>query len=570
MPGESAEPSFDLIDRPWLPVQRLDGAEDDLSLREVFAQADDLRRLVGDVPTQEFALLRLLLAILHDAIDGPRDIDDWQQHWDNGLPVDTIATYLDRHRERFDLLHPETPFYQTPGLHTSRNEVGSLDRIVADVPNGEPFFTMRARGVERLGFAEAARWLVHAHAFDTSGIKTGAVGDPRVKGGKVYPMGVAWAGNLGGVAVEGENLAQTLLLNLIAFDTDTLRVDPARDRPAWRHATSGPGQSDELELSRRPAGLRDLYTWQSRRVRLHADAEGVHGVVLGYGDPLAPHNRHRLEPMTAWRRSPAQERKLGLAQVYLPREHDPSRSAWRGLGALVAGRAEGAEQRNEAADVVRPRILDWIARLTVEGDLPADFLIRAHLYGAVYGTQQSVIDEMVDDVVAMPVVLLHDRDKLLGQAAVDAVADAEKAVTVLGDLAADLARAAGADAEPPRTEARALGFATLDGAFRDWLARLRPGDDPQERRASWQQEVHRTVSRLGRQLLAEAGDPAWEGRVIRTKSGHELWLNAARAGAMFHTALATALPMTAADRPAGAPSTTHPVQKTAQILEAGS
>jgi len=441
VPTEPTAPlSFDLTREPWLMVQRHGGSQDELSLQQVFAQAEDVRRLVGDVCTQEFALLRLLLAIVHDAIDGPGDLEQWQQLWDDGLPVVRISDYLERHRDRLDLLHPHQPFFQSAGLRSVSGEVSSLDRLVADVPNGTPFFTMRARGVRRLGFAEAARWVVHAHAFDTSGIKTGAVGDPRVKDGKGYPRGVAWAGALGGVLVEGKSLRETLLLNLIAFDTDTLRIDPD-DVPAWRRPPPGPAQTEAVELSRRPAGVRDLYTWQSRRVRLVFDDDGVHGVVLAYGDPLAAHNKHQREPMTGWRRSGFQEKKLGLAQVYLPREHDVSRSAWRGLGALVAGRVQGAEQRAEAAAIVRPRILDWVARLTVEGDLPADFLIRARLFGAIYGTKQSVIDEVIDDAVAMAVVLLHQRDSGLGQAAIDAVADAEAAVNVLGDLATDLARA---------------------------------------------------------------------------------------------------------------------------------
>ncbi|WP_433379381.1 type I-E CRISPR-associated protein Cse1/CasA [Streptosporangium sp. CA-115845] len=553
MPTELAALSFDLTSRPWLPVQRHDGTEDELPLRDVFVQANDLRRLVGDVSTQEFALLRLLLAILHDALDGPRDLQEWQELWDDGLPIARITGYLDRNRERFDLLHAEQPFFQTAGLRNATGEVGSLDRIVADVPNGAPFFTMRARGAGRLGFAEAARWVVHAHAFDTSGIKTGAVGDPRVKGGKVYPQGVAWAGALGGVLAEGGNLRETLLLNLIAFDTDNLRIDPDHDHPAWRRPPPGPKQADPVELSRRPGGVRDLYTWQSRRVRLAYDEEGVYGVLLAYGDPLTAHNRHQREPMTGWRRSGFQEKKLGLAQVYLPREHDPSRSAWRGLGALIAGRAERAEQRDEAAAIVRPRILDWVARLTVEGDLPADFLIRARLFGVVYGTQQSVIDEVIDDAVAMPVVLLHERDSGLGQAAIDAVADAEEAVSVLGDLAVDLARASGADPDSLKTAARDLGFGTLDGPFRDWLAGLHPGDDPQERRSAWQRQTHRITARLGDELLRSAGDAAWAGRVIETKKGQELWLNTSQADQAFRFRLRRALPAAVPEVPRPGP-----------------
>ncbi|GGO06519.1 type I-E CRISPR-associated protein Cse1/CasA [Microbispora rosea subsp. aerata] len=540
-----ADPSFDLTRCRWLPVRMRDGTETELSLRELFEQAANVQRLVGDVPTQEFALLRLLLAITHDAIKGPVDLDHWQELWDGGLPVKEISAYLDEHRHRFDLLHPTEPFLQCARLEVA-GEAGSLDRLVADVPNGAPFFTMRARGTPRLGFAEAARWVVHAHAFDTSGIKTGAKGDPRVKNGKVYPLGVGWAGNLGGVLVEGDTLSETLLLNLIAFDTDNLRTDPDRDLPAWRHPSPGPGELDPLELSRRPAGVRDLYTWQSRRVRLIYDADGVTGAILAYGDPLAPHNMHQREPMTGWRRSPAQEKKLGRAQVYLPREHDPSRSAWRGLGALIAGRAPGGEQRGEAAAIVRPRILDWAARLSVEGDLPASFLIRTHLFGAVYGTQQSVIDEIIDDSVTMPIVLLHREDQRLGQAAIDAVADAEAAVSALGDFAADLALAAGAETEPPKEAARHLAFAALDGPFRTWLAGLRSQDDPNGARAAWQRQAHDIIRRLGREVLRDAGDAAWDGRVIHTKQGQERWLNAPWAERSFQNRLRLALPLAAA------------------------
>ena len=540
MPDEP--PSFDLTSRPWLPVLRADGSTDVLSLREVFAQARSLVRLVGDLPTQEFALMRLLLAIVHDAVDGPQDLKEWEELWAKGLPLEQIEGYLDRYRDRFDLLHPDTPFLQTPSLRTAKNEVSDLDKIVADVPNGAPFFTMRGRGVDRLDFAEAARWLVHVHAFDTSGIKSGAVGDPRVKGGKGYPQGVAWAGNLGGVMVADDDLHTTLLLNLVAFDTTTLQIDTARDRPVWARDVPTARPMDEVELARRPYGPRDLYTWPSRRVRLHFDARGVHGVVLAYGDPLSPRNQHTREPMTAWRRSPAQERKLKQAQVYLPRLHDPSRSAWRGLGALITGRTEGAEQRHEAAEIVRPRILDWLSRLSVEGPLASDRLVRTRLLGAEYGTQQSVIDEVIEDEVAMRVVLLRERDSLLGTEAVDAVADAERAVGILGDLAADLARAAGDPAEPRRDNAHALGFATLDGPFRDWLAALAPGDDPQHARARWQKAVRSLIGRLGEDLVQSAGEAAWQGRLVTTKEGREVWLSSSRADRLFSARLSKALP----------------------------
>lgn len=82
-PGSSASrvPLFDLTDQPWIGVLKRDGTQAELSLRQVFAQAGDVRRIVGDLPTQEFALVRLLLAIVHDTLDGPEDIDQWGELW---------------------------------------------------------------------------------------------------------------------------------------------------------------------------------------------------------------------------------------------------------------------------------------------------------------------------------------------------------------------------------------------------------------------------------------------------------------------------------------------------------
>ncbi|MGW5609441.1 type I-E CRISPR-associated protein Cse1/CasA [Streptomyces sp. NPDC003753] len=526
----------------------MDGGEVELSLRQVFAQAGRIRRLAGELPTQDFALTRLLLAIAHDALDGPADVEAWAELWEDDDPFAAVPGYLEEHRDRFDLLHPHAPFFQTPGLRTSGDEVFSLNRIVADVPNGSPFFTARFPGATRIGFADAARWVVHAQAYDTSGIKSGVVGDPRAKNGKAYPQGVAWVGNLGGVLAEGPTLRETLLLNLVAADH---LPDQAGDVPAWRRPPAGPGAAEDLAA--RPAGLRDLYTWQSRRLLLHADADGIHGVVLSYGDPLAPQNAHTLEPMSAWRRSQAQEKKLGKPLVYMPREHDPARAVWRGLEALIAPRDQGGTGGGEPASSLRPGVVDWLARLTGERILPRRTLVRLRTYGALYGTQQSVIDEVTSDAVALSVVLLHEADRELGQAAVDAVADADLAVRALGDLATDLARAAGSESDAGRGAARDAGFGALDGPYRLWLARLGEGDDPRQVRAAWQRTAHRLIGRLGDELVAAAGEAAWRGRVVSHAKG-QTWLNAASADLWFRSRLRKALPLAGNATTAGVPA----------------
>ncbi|MDR3083873.1 MAG: type I-E CRISPR-associated protein Cse1/CasA, partial [Streptomyces sp.] len=244
--------------------------------------------------------------------------------------------------------------------------------------------------------------------------------------------------------------------------------------------------------------------------------------------------------------SPAQEKKHGETLVYLPREHDPERSAWRGLASLVADLQQTRKDDAGVPDGLRPGVLEGVARLVTERHLPRGFLIRARTVGATYGTQQSVIDEIVDDRVSMDVVLLHRHDREYAQQAIDAVKDADEAVKALGDLASDLQRAAGLESDTPRRTARDRGFAELEGPYREWLAMLGEADDPYAQRTAWQRHVHERVSRLGRQLVRDAGDGAWQGRTVATKQGG-VWLNSSLAYTWFVARLRRPLGLIAHD-----------------------
>ncbi len=57
---------FNLIDEPWVSVMTNDkGETQEVSLAEIFQNAQQYKALAGDSPTQDFAVLRVLLAILH-------------------------------------------------------------------------------------------------------------------------------------------------------------------------------------------------------------------------------------------------------------------------------------------------------------------------------------------------------------------------------------------------------------------------------------------------------------------------------------------------------------------------
>ncbi len=542
MTGSPHPAEFSLVDEAWIPVLDAGGQRRTVSLLGLFEQAGDLRMIACELPTQTFAILRLALAILHRASDGPAGEAAWQALWrDRKLPTVDIVDYLGAFRERFDLLHPKHPFYQVADLRAAKENTYGLERIIADVPSGMPFLTTRAGpGMDSITPAEAARWLVHCQAYDPSGIKTGAVGDPRVKGGRGYPIGVATLGALGGVYLEGATLLETLLLNLVPVAPGWQVVDD-RDLPVWEREPQT--ATEEADATRGPFGLLSLYTWQSRRIRLFGGAGVITGAMISNGDRLDWQDRHLLEPMSVWGRSGPREREQKRTPIYLPRPHDHSRALWRGLQTLLPSPPPpGAEPPQRLS----PMVVQWLARMTVTGVVRPDFQAQPHAVSVTYGTQQSVIDEVFSDALTMNVLLLAE-DSALRAAAVDAAGDSEAAVVVLRRLADNLARAAGSrdtdSGEADRAAERA--YARLDRAFRDWLARLGPESDPVAERAYWQKLVRRAISRLGRELVEAAGPTAWVGRTGTDRHGRELHFSSFQAEAWFRTGLAKALPMSA-------------------------
>jgi CRISPR system Cascade subunit CasA len=527
-------PAFNLLDEPWLLVRGLDGGVHELSIVDTLQRADRLAGLAGDVPTQVFALTRMLLAVLHRALRGPATVDEWEALWRaEQLPEQEIAVYLEAHRERFDLFHPIAPFMQVAGLRTAKGEVSELNKLIADVPNGHPFFTTRQGGDISLSYAEAARWLVHCQAFDPSGIKSGALGDDRVKSGKGYPIGVAWSGLLGGILPEGRTLRETLLLNLIPHDFGGRTRDRAVDLPVWERKPFGAAEQPSNDLI--PPGPVTLFTWQSRRVRLHADHGRVNAVLICNGDRLTPQNMHTTETHTGWRRSEPQEKKHRVPLVYMPLEHSVERVIWRGLEAMLPGASRG--QGAEAAPRVSATVTEWLSLLSTERLVEPTYPVRMRTVGMTYGSNSSVTEEIVDDALSIQAVLITQDAAELKGAAVSSVQAAEHAARALGFLAANLTRAAGGDPDGPRARAVESAYAALDPMFRTWLAELGPGVDPIDCQVEWHRSADTAIRRLGGDLVAAASPASWVGRTHSDRL-----YTTAHADSWFRKELRVALP----------------------------
>lgn len=138
---------YNLLDEDWIVVLRKDsGAVEKVSLLTLFEHAQEYRSLAGEMETQNFAILRVLLAVLitvftrvdasgeayewlqldgseklivEEAVDED-DADDyidalsdtWEAIWKNHRFPAAVIQYLQGWHERFYLLDKDYPFFQ--------------------------------------------------------------------------------------------------------------------------------------------------------------------------------------------------------------------------------------------------------------------------------------------------------------------------------------------------------------------------------------------------------------------------------------------------------------------------
>ena len=535
------DPEYNLLDEPWIPIRLLDGTIMNVGLLELVERTSDIADLACELPTQNIAIQRLLLAIAY-RVATPSNEHEWARQWNEGAPTDRMLEYLEECRDRFYLFGGRYPFMQVTDLRTEKDAVSGLEKIIADVPNGEQFFTTRhGKALAKISAAEAARWLVHVQAYDPSGIRSGAVGDSQVKGGKGYPIGPSWCGHLGIVWLKGKNLDESLVLNLVPSDAGNLRGVSAATQ--WGGCT---WEDDEPETAERgdyslldsagtprPISIPRLLTWHSRRVRLIGDVSGVTGVVLAQGDKLAPQQMQQYEPLSLWRYSMPQSQKF-KQDVYMPNKFKSERALWRNLPEFLPGEMEieGADKRLKDKFFPSATLLFHYGFEMSGVKIAYPKRMRIQAVGVVYGPKKSTFEDIYFDELMMPVALMpaenHERDeenvqtekneklKELCNTVNEQVRTTENVAQILGTLAANLARAAGESGDGAgdgaRERAKQLFYARVDDPFRHWLANIDEDSKPSEIAQGWKRSLRAFAQETAAELVASTPSSAIIGR----------------------------------------------------------
>ena len=506
-----SEQKYNLLDEPWIIVTNSQGIEETLSLTDVLLRSHELKSLSGEMPAQDISVLRLLLGVLYAVYtrtdeyaearaEGAEEmfLEIWEEIWKRGhFPEGEIKTYLEQYHDRFWLVHPERPFYQVPEIKKG-NEIAVKKMIgeLVESNNKVQLFPIRSgKSREALSYAEAARWLLYLNNFDDAAAKQ------QFKELGKREMSVGWLGRLGVVYIEGDNLFETLLLNFALLNDD----EPWElGKATWELDSPRTEERTQIPI---PNSGEELFTLQSRRIKLNWEDDSVIGYMLLCGDQFSTENAF-VEPMTIWRYNKG---KTGQKESFsLPPNvsRNPSKQLWRDFAPLLVNSEEARP----------PGIIKWIGKLI---DVVPLNKVRICTLLIKYGSMQSGVDDVWSDSLSVNHSLLAQLEEA-EDGWIDRISKivslTEELVKEIGWLAQNISISAGAtDDNSSRISAQELAYSALDIPFREWLTSIDPKRDELDMDdliQEWVENAREIVFRQGEHLVAQAGTQAFIGRNV--------------------------------------------------------
>lgn len=377
-------PRFDTSKEPCVPVYG-DGFTEELSLRDALVRAHEFRGVRHELPTVEFGLYRLLVALMGDIF-----------FVEPGVPLNTQrlggllargrfeAALVDEYFARypyFDLFEEDKPFLQ---IGRMQGEEKPLANLLHPVPSGTNVNHFHHATEDKLAASpKAALGLLSTIApFMTAG---GAGLSPSINGAPpIY------------VLVRGRNLFETLCLNLYAAPLEFART--SGDVPSWRWRRDVGGE-------RFDAGYLESLTWMPRRIQLIPGAGGVCSVTGQVGDTLVRSMRFVAGDSTrfTWIDPNAVYRITDKGPLVLRMREE--RELWRDTAALAL-----LEQSEEFK---RPRVVNQLAMLMTDGYLEAGKALQLDLY-ALRTDMKMKVFEWQSETLALPAALVLGSTKEAG------------------------------------------------------------------------------------------------------------------------------------------------------------
>ncbi|MCR5123166.1 MAG: type I-E CRISPR-associated protein Cse1/CasA [Ruminococcus sp.] len=507
------EREFCLITEPWIKVMKADKTVKEVSLLELFSEAHEYVCLAGETKSQDFAVLRFLLAVIYtvfsrydengDETDPDDDdydpVDLWKKVWSAGkMPTAPFEKYFDKWQDRFWLFDEEYPFYQSKAVKGKSKPIstGKLIGSLFESANKPRLFSDRTNDGRELSCSEAARWLLHIVNFDDIAAK-----QPTPK--------KTWCGKLGLIAVRGKNLFETLMLNYVA-DCD----DEKTELPSWE-------TDDSRDFNKQisvPSNQAAMLSLRSRKVLLCRENDTITGYYLAGGDYFENEDVPD-ELMTIWR---GYKEKKDSVTLFRPARHDASKTAWQEFGAIAAFPDSRQKEKDNADFGIRaPGVLRWVSGL--KKYLGKNYMLNIETASVVYDLGQATslpVIDVISDRLSFHLELLEELGAGWRRRINDEIDKCEQAAKKVSALSINLQTASGASGDKlSGSSAKMQFYDRIDRPFRMWLESIDPeNDDIDDKTEELDKTVFMIAKKLGNELASQAGDSAVFGRYIKPDS----------------------------------------------------
>ena len=376
---------FNLINEPWIKViYNETGNCEFVSLETLFRDVIKIKGLAGDTKTQDFAVFRVILAILHtvysrfdadgnvyemlsldDKFIPTEDVDEddfndykralnntWNTLWDRKSFTESLYHYLSKWNDRFYLFDDKYPFMQVVKGDLSEDKISkknpstimgkSFNRRLSESNNKVSLFSPKYEGdsnKEKLTEDEIVRWLITYHGY------TG-LADKVIFGKEKYKASKGWLFDIGGINLEGKNLFETLMLNFMVVHSDG-KYSCREQKPCWE--SSSDTIINNFMSNNFCDNLAQLYTMWSRAIYINPQMDLTQAFSCEIVKiPEIEHKDFFLEPMTIWQYNEQGENK----NTFTPKKHRLNESMWKSFG-IIAMPSIASKQK-------QPGVIEWL------------------------------------------------------------------------------------------------------------------------------------------------------------------------------------------------------------------
>ena len=553
---------FNLVTSPWIKViNSTNGRTEEVSLEELFVDTSKFARLGGEMAIQDLSILRLLLAILttvylrfdekgnnypwfnlkeklvveknnkFEQFDNEEKdeilLTTWKNLYHNGSFTEIVLQYLKENKELFQL-SGQTPFYLANKdeynkwtQHKEKNgkievkipqklktdsgnlSVKTMNRRISESGNSTAIFSPKLDNFKNdINISEFVRWLITYQNFsDTSGkVKLDKVikKQKQMKKGTIR-VSKGWLYTINPVYLKGNNLFETLMLNLIltpSYIGDGTNKDNFYiPLPTWEESIDDyidriPAQEESLNT---PSNLSELYTMLARLICIMwVDEENP--VIFSTGLPWYEETNAFIEPMTIWEK--------GTDGSYAPLKTSKrtkklmDSTMWQNFGLYIKVNKNDSDEK--------PGIVTWVKELRkYELIFKRKILSLKSVILISDGTASNTpYLEIVDDMAINADVLLGDGGKndfkwvSVIEDTIQETKNVKENIEYLGGNIAKLRNMSEKGSKAYQKRLANLFYNEIDSEFRLWLLSIDPEDRTSDKVKEWRDTVNRIVKEV--------------------------------------------------------------------------